>query len=173
MNLTSLLPASLVGRLTDFTQEFTSFDVRGVVIDASNYSVIERLAHWQAAENMIVDHPFLGVGFGNYAAAYDQYRALNWPIALGHAHNYYLNIFAETGIIGLLAYLILWGCIFIRTIRALNAPRQIAGVALGLLGAWVSLSVHQIVDNLYVANIYLLIGVYLGLLDCSETSQSS
>jgi O-antigen ligase len=180
-NLIDLLPVSLRSRLTDFTQEFSSFDVRGVSISSSNYSVIERLAHWQAAQNMIVAHPFFGVGFGNYGAAYDQYRTANWPIALGHAHNYYLNIWAETGIIGLLAYLLLWGMIFYRTIKTFyrrstpapplghgitsNTSLLLAAVALGMLGAWVQLSVHEVVDNLYVANIFLLLGAYFGMID--------
>jgi putative inorganic carbon (hco3(-)) transporter len=182
-NMIDLLPISLRSRLTDFTQEFSSFDVRGIRINSSNYSVIERLAHWQAAQNMIVDHPWFGVGFGNYGAAYDHYRTVNWPIALGHAHNYYLNIWAETGIIGLLAYLVLWGSVFYRTIKtfyrrsdatsrgqgprrnAANASPLIAAIALGMLGAWVQLSVHQTVDNLYVANIFLLIGAYFGIID--------
>lgn len=130
---------------------------------------------------LIVAHPFFGVGFGNYGAAYDQYRTVNWPIALGHAHNYYLNIWAETGIIGLLAYLLLWGMVFYRTIKTFyrkstTAPPQghgitgntsllLAAVALGMLGAWVQLSVHQVVDNLYVANIFLLLGAYFGIID--------
>ncbi len=178
-NLIDLLPAAIYNRLTDFTQEFSSFDVRGVSISAANYSVIERLAHWQAAENMIVARPWFGVGFGNYAAAYNQYRTLNWPVALGHAHNYYLNIWAETGIFGLLIYLFLWGAIIYRTlktfVKAANPARDtrqavqpaylVPALALGLLGVWIHLSIHQGVDDLYVANIFLLLGVYIGLLD--------
>ncbi len=38
------------------------------------------------------------------------------------------------------------------------------GLALGLLGTWTHLSVHQVVDNLYVNNIHLALAVLLGLL---------
>ncbi len=69
------------------------------------FSVIERLTHWQAAVRMAETQPWLGVGFGNYAAAYPDFRLLLWENALGHAHNYYLNVAAEIGAIGLLAYL--------------------------------------------------------------------
>jgi O-antigen ligase len=175
LNLTDLLPASLRSRLTDFASEFTSLDVRGVNVNDSNYAVIERLAHWQAAQNMILDRPYFGIGFGNYGAAYEQYRTLNWPIALGHAHNYYLNIFAETGVAGFIAYLVLWGMVFMRTLVAIARrdgretsvprPSPVPYLALGLLGAWIHLSVHHLFDSLYVANIFLLIGVYFGLLD--------
>jgi O-antigen ligase len=182
-NLTDLLPTSITDRLTSFTAELTTLDVRGVNVNDANYSVIERLAHWQAAQNMMLDRPYLGVGFGNYDAAYEQYRAMNWPNALGHAHNYYLNIFAETGILGFVAFLTLWGVILVRTIHLTKDRRQrpvetglrrssfvldrsvAPYLALGLLGAWVHLGVHQVFDSLYVANIFLLIGVYLGLLD--------
>ena len=54
---------------------------------------------------MAETQPWLGVGFGNYAAAYPDFRLLLWENALGHAHNYYLNVAAEIGAIGLLAYL--------------------------------------------------------------------
>jgi O-antigen ligase len=180
-NLIDVLPPSLRNRLTDFTQAFSSFDVRGVNINNENYSVIERLAHWQAAENMIVANPYFGIGFGNYGAAYDHYRTVNWPIALGHAHNYYLNIWAETGICGLLAYLLLWGMTFYRTIKVFyhrsggsthrRAAPLFAAIAIGMLGAWVQLCVHEVVDNLYVANIFLLIGTYFGIIDSLEDAQ--
>lgn len=171
-NLIELLPPSLLSRLTDFTKEFSSLDVRGVTVAADNFSLIERLAHWQAAQNMLLNNPYLGVGFGNYGAAYEQYRMLNWTNALGHAHNYYLNIFAETGVIGLLAYVALWGAVFVHTVRLLKRDKSLnrhgttltACIALGLLGSWTQLSMHQLVDNLFVANIFLLIGVYFSLI---------
>ncbi len=168
LNEAGLLPESIRARLTDFTQQFSSFDVRGVNVNDANYSVIERLAHWQAAQNMIVDRPWLGVGFGNYPAAYDQYRAMKWPNALGHAHNYYLNVWAETGLPGLVAYALLWLIVLARTLSlAARGDRSTLGpwLAVGLIGAWAHLGVHHLVDNLYVANTFILIGAYLGLLD--------
>ena len=162
-----LMPAAIVSRLTEFTTQFdfSNIDVRGTYLTAGNFSLIERLAHWQAALGMILDHPWLGVGFGNYGAAYEQYRTLRWANPLGHAHNYYLNIFAETGILGLLAYLGVWVSIVVQALRATgrrHAP-ALRWMAIGLLGAVAHLSVHHLFDNLYVANTFLLIGAYLGL----------
>ncbi len=168
LNAAGLLPESIRARLTDFTQQFSSFDVRGVNVNDANYAVIERLAHWQAAQNMIVERPWLGVGFGNYPAAYDQYRAMKWPNPLGHAHNYYLNVWAETGLLGLAAYALLWFIVITRTLSlAARGDRSTSGpwLAVGLIGAWAHLSVHHLVDNLYVANTFMLIGAYFGLLD--------
>jgi O-antigen ligase len=90
---------------------------------------------------------------------------MNWPIPLGHAHNYYLNVTAELGVPGFLAYLLLWGMVFWQTARAMRHPSNwVRGLAWGLLGAWTHLSVHHLFDNLYVNNTHLLIGALLGVL---------
>jgi len=160
-----LIPESILARLTSFAQDVRFEDVRGVGINDANYAVIERLAHWQAALEMFRYNLWTGVGFGCYEPAYSRFALINWPIALGHAHNFYLNIAAETGLIGLATYLILWGAVFWQTWRATRrAEGFLRGVAIGLLGAWTHLSVHHLLDNLYVNNVHLHIGAMLGLL---------
>jgi O-antigen ligase len=77
------------------------------------FSTAERLAHWIAGLRMFFDHPLLGVGIGNYAQAYPQYFVTIFTDPLGHAHNYYINIAAETGSIGLIAYILFILAIFI------------------------------------------------------------
>ena len=160
-----LLPEAVVSRVTGFAEDFTLGDVRGVDINDDNYSVLERQAHWQAGLNMLRDDVWLGAGFGNYAAAYPEYALINWPDALGHAHNYYINLLAEVGVLGLTAYLLFWSAVLWQTIRLLGRlgwPER--GIALGLLAVWVALGVHHLVDKLYVNNIYIHLGVLLGLL---------
>lgn len=164
-NAIGVLPGAIRSRLTDFTQQAQVFDVRGVGINDANYAVLERLAHWQIAGEMIRYHPWTGVGFSNYEPAYPQYALMNWPIPLGHAHNYYLNVGAELGIPGLLAYLLLWAAILWQTLRVLRrGSGWQRGLALGLLGTWAHLSAHNLFDNLYVNNTHLLFGALLGVL---------
>ncbi|PJF44267.1 MAG: hypothetical protein CUN55_04870 [Phototrophicales bacterium] len=160
------LPSQISDRVLNFTEDFTGFrDVRGAPINDDNYAVVERLAHWQSALAMATDHLWLGVGFGNYEAAYKDYALINWPEALGHAHNYYLNLLAETGILGLSAYLIMWGLIFSATYRPISMTSGWQrGIIIGLVGVWVHLAVHSLVDKLYVNNIFLHIGVLFGVL---------
>jgi O-antigen ligase len=161
----NLLPSSLTARLAQ-VGDFTAItDVTGVNISGDNFAIVERLAHWQAAEGMARDHPWLGVGVGNYEVAYPLYSLINWPLALGHAHMIYLNVLAETGLVGLLAYGVLWVGVIVLTMRSIGRTNGVGrGLALGLLGAWVHLSAHQIVDDLYVNTIPLTIGALLGLL---------
>lgn len=78
----------------------------------------ERLAHWLAGIHMFWDHPFLGVGIGNYAMAYPQYALGRFVDPLGHAHNYYINMAAEAGIFGLLALLFFLTAIFVAGSRS-------------------------------------------------------
>jgi O-antigen ligase len=160
-----LMPASVEARLLGFAEYVRLEDVRGVGINDANYAVIERQAHWQTALEMWRYNFWTGVGFGCYEPAYSRFALINWPIALGHAHNYYLNIVAETGIIGLFAYLIMWGTVFWQTWRATRrVDGLLRGLAIGLLGTWTHLSVHHLFDNLYVNNVHLYIGVLFGLL---------
>ena len=160
-----LLPPTLAQRFAGLSVYLTVGDVTTTEVTEANYAVIERLAHWQAALRMWADHPWRGVGIGNYPVVYPSYGLPHWPQPLGHAHNYYLNIGAEAGLVGLLFYLIfsisaLW--------QAFRATQMTTGlrraVALGALGALVHLTVHSLFDNLYVHTMYLQIAVLLGLL---------
>ncbi len=167
-----MVPAGAIDRLSDFRQDVFYGDVRGVDINDANYAVLERLAHWQASLEMARDHLWLGVGFGNYEAAYATYALINWPDALGHAHNYYLNILAETGVIGLVAYLFLWLVVIRQTAACLKRSRwPDRGVVLGLLAAWVAISLHHLVDKLYVNNMYIHLGVMFGLLHLHQDEE--
>jgi putative inorganic carbon (HCO3(-)) transporter len=161
----SWLPAGIAQRLTSFLPFVGAGDVRSIEITDANYASLERLAFWQAALDMWRDHLWLGVGFGNYPIAFARYALPKWRMALGHAHNYYLNIAAETGLIGLLAYLTLWGAAIWQTARAMRRSRDLyaKALALGALGVLVHTSVHNIVDNLWVHNMYIHIAIVLGL----------
>jgi O-antigen ligase len=148
-------------------------------VDAANFSVQERLAHWVAGLRMFRAHPILGVGAGNYSAAYAHYQVSpDWFEALGHAHNYYINAAAETGILGLLAILALVGIsLFIGwraahsfgiARRALPTPDASIGwmLALGLFAALVAFDVHNLTDDLFVHGMELQYALCTACLLC-------
>lgn len=159
------VPGAIRERLVSFGEELAVVeDARGAELTADNYAVVERAAHWQAATQMAEEYPWFGVGFGNYEVGYPTYRLIDWPMALGHAHNYYLNLLAETGIVGLLGYVLAWGCIFWITIGVWRRSQGLARAwSIGLLGIWVYIAVHSVVDKLYVNNLFMHLGVLLGL----------
>jgi putative inorganic carbon (HCO3(-)) transporter len=165
-----LLPASIAGRLSELQEYVGLVDVARTEVTDANFSVIERIAHWQAALAMWADHLWLGVGPGNYAVVYSQYNLPRWYEPLGHAHNIYLNFAAEAGLLGLLAYLWLWLASLGQALRGAAAnDRLAAAVAAGILGGLAAATVHNFFDNLWVQHIYLTLALLLGLLAVMAT----
>lgn len=76
------------------------------IFDLKVQSNSERLLLWQSAIKMFMDHPFTGVGLGNFEE--QNLKKYVSPLAkepdLPHAHNNLLNFLAETGIFGFLAF---------------------------------------------------------------------
>jgi putative inorganic carbon (hco3(-)) transporter len=163
--LFGLIPTSILDRISSSTAEFFAFeDMRGVDISNENYAVVERLAHWQAALNIATDNSN-GVGLGNYETVYSRYRLLNWKFPLGHAHNYYLNVLAETGMIGLTAYLFFILGTFVTSWWGRAHPsNNLRWLVIGLLGSLTYLGFHSLLDNLYVNNVFIHIGTIIGLI---------
>ena len=161
----AFLPPALAQRLTDFIPYINIFDmnVRGVVVNPTNFAVIERIAHWQAGYAMWADSPWIGQGIGNYGTVYHRFYVRPWTEALGHAHNLILNTLAETGVVGLIGYLLFWGSAFALAARAVRATRGYwRALSIGIVAALVHLHVHNFFDNLYVHGIYLHIALLLG-----------
>lgn len=88
-------------------------DINFVRPNDYNFANAERLAHWVAGLEMFRDHPLIGVGIGNYANVYPHYTQGVFTIPLGHAHNFYINMAAETGILGLLTFLLFLTAVFL------------------------------------------------------------
>jgi len=80
-----------------------------------------RLGYWIAAGRMIIDHPLQGVGLGNFGDFYSQYK-LAEAGEVQRAHNNYLQVAAEMGIPGLIAFCVLWGGFILSSLRLSHSP---------------------------------------------------
>ena len=148
---TAWLPQAITGRVQDLGGYFGGPDPARTEITDENFSVLERLAHWQAGLKMLEDQPWLGVGIGNYGTAYSRYPQPHWYEPLGHAHNVFINFAAETGIVGLAAFLVFWLSVAYWAVRkGWNGPGWINALAVGVFGTWTYLTVHGLFDNLFV-----------------------
>jgi O-antigen ligase len=173
-----LLPVAVVQRATSLVGNLRIFDARGADITPANFAVVERMAHLQAAWNMLQRHPLLGVGPGNYTTAYETPTGFDqppmsvrpWYESRGHAHNYYLHIAAETGILGLCAYLLLVGALVLQALRALRTARGWLwrGVAVGASGVVAAVAFHNLFEQLHVLNMGLQLGPIWALLVAAE-----
>jgi O-antigen ligase len=76
------------------------------IADMEELSVKSRLGIWQASFSSIIKHPLLGVGIGNYPVV------LNEEISAAKrgasAHNLYLDIASEMGLLGLILLLLVF-----------------------------------------------------------------
>lgn len=87
--------------------------------DKSFQSNTERILMWKSAWKMFTDHPLTGVGLGTYAHKYQtEYIS---PMALepyqGHAHNNFLQMLAETGIIGFISFCYMFGSLLYYSVK--------------------------------------------------------
>ncbi len=163
----NVLPPAIAERLADVPGflELNLFDPRAVVLTNENFALVDRMAHWYAAWNMFVDYPWLGVGIGNYGVVYAQYGLSEWPLSLGHAHNFYLNMLAETGVIGASLYVLF---VVLTIVAAWLTARRTDGlpraIAVGILGALIATAAHNFFDNLYVHGMNMQMAMLLGAL---------
>jgi len=85
-------------------------ELRIMTFQEYDHILSRRLTIWEAAGKMIVDRPLTGVGAGMFTKVYDNYSTRPDDIFHSggifgspfHAHNVYVSIAAETGILGLL-----------------------------------------------------------------------
>jgi O-antigen ligase len=91
-----------------------------------------RLALWRAAVAMAAQHPLTGVGLGRYPRLLPDFRD-RW-LPLDNAHNFYLQLAAETGALGALAFMATLVASIVVLIGAMQrADARGAGFALGAL----------------------------------------
>jgi O-antigen ligase len=83
--------------------------------DPRHDSARERLFMWQSGLQMVKDHPLIGVGPGGVKRVYPRYVH---PEALkrstGHLHSNPVQLAAERGLLGLLAWGWIWTAFFVR-----------------------------------------------------------
>ena len=166
-----LLPPGVQQRFSDVLPVLQIPNIATAEVTDANFALVERLAHWQAALDMWRDAPWLGVGIGNYAAVYPAYAVGRWRDPLGHAHNVYLNLGAETGLLGLCAYVTFWLSALWLTASVIRRTQSLPrAIAAGGLGVFVALAVHNSVDNLYVQGMYLHVAIVLGIVAALASS---
>jgi O-antigen ligase len=117
-------------------------------VAAVDPSLVGRVDAQKVALQVLVDHPVLGVGPGQFQTVEPGYlRRLGLDTIVLAPHNSYLEAAAETGIAGLAAWLLLLGSavvVALRVRRLLADAGQLRGVAdatVAALAAWAVASV--------------------------------
>lgn len=108
----------------------------------------DRVAIWQDSLGMLRDFPLFGVGLGAWQDLFPRYQRPPWiPFFYREAHNDYLELIAETGIIGfgLLAWFFWWvGRRLLRGFPLLSS--KVIPVYAALVAALGSMAFHEFFD---------------------------
>lgn len=117
-------------------------------VQVQDTTINHRYFIWRVAWAMVRDRPLLGVGYGGFATHFPDYRDAqrgdSWYASLietqqyentRYAHNEYLHLWAECGLLGLGAFFLLQWSVWFVLLRRLwrGAPLELWGVAAVLL----------------------------------------
>jgi O-antigen ligase len=147
--------------------------------EIDDFTTVSRLAIWAGAFTVFARSPLLGTGFGNLRALMG--GILNLPDGwTGDAHNLYLELLAETGIIGFVVSSILMFLALRIALRQLHKMENHFNkmTALAIVAAICGVLVHGIVDYLFhttpqvAALFFLLLGLLSVQASADETTLS-
>lgn len=142
--------------------------------EIDDFTAVSRLAIWGGAFSVFARSPLLGVGFGNLRGLMGGLLTLpnGWT---GDAHNLYLELLAETGVIGFLVFSAL---IVLALKVALKQLRQAQKdfdkmIAVAVFAAICGVLVHGTVDYLFhtTPQVTVLFFLVLGLLSAQISDQ--
>ncbi len=167
----AVLPENIRMRADSILGNAAAPDVRTAYITAENFAVVERLAHWWAGIRMFEQNLPLGVGLGNFNVRFAEFTiSPTFLVSQGHAHNYYIHVAAEAGLVGLTTYLLLL-CVLIGTgLRALQQLSQpgrdpfARALTIAVLGTITAVAIHNIFENLHVLSMGIQLSTAWALL---------
>ncbi len=106
-----------------------------------------RAHFWRGTLGIIQDHPVLGTGLGSFGAVYPRYDTGNGTYRLEQAHNDYLQILSDAGVVGGVLGLFFVAMLFWTALKRMHSQDRFRrGVALGALGGCAGVLVHSFFD---------------------------
>jgi len=122
--------------------------LRGIGLTSSDDISSGRLHFWKTTLQIFFHNPILGVGLNAFATAYPQYDSWNGNLRVENAHNDYLQVLAEMGVVGFVAIV---GFIFLLfksgvTTIGHTADRLRRDVAIGSLAGCFGILIHSFFD---------------------------
>jgi O-antigen ligase len=115
-------------------------------------SVSLRGEYWQAGINMGVAHPFFGIGLDSFGTFYRTYRNESATIVPGintisdAAHNIFIDVFASTGVLGILFYGAIIVLVMLEVVKYIRASVNFDPVFVLLFSTWVVYQAQSIIS---------------------------
>jgi putative inorganic carbon (hco3(-)) transporter len=132
-------------------------------------TLISRLSLWKSTLNMLRHQPIFGSGLAGFQSSILRYKDPTYHEDLVYPHNLVLNFWAETGLLGLAAFVWLVVQVLRVARRGLKAGGWPRVMAIGAFGMVLSIFVHGLVDAPYFKNdlavtFWALLGLQFGAL---------
>ncbi len=135
-------------------------------IVAGGQSLFQRLDNAELAYNIFLSKPLFGVGPGNFGQAatnsLSEPREGGWPVV----NNQYLEMLAETGLFGFLAFSLVLLTVLWRSFRAFLLAKDpfLKATALGFLGALIGTLFQWLTfSTIYILPVWILLGLTAGI----------
>lgn len=156
-----LLLALSLSALLYFGKDMVSERVSAATdMTAREISSDTRLLIWNGTVRMILAHPFAGNGIGNYVWAFPRYRPPGLNVVANAAHNDYLQMASEMGVLAPLLMAWIFAVLIKSGLVAGRSPYAL-GCATGVL----ALALHGMVDfNFHIPANMLLFTVYCSII---------
>ena len=126
----------------------------------------DRMNIWSIAWRMFMHNPWIGLGLGTFMFNFRKFMIKDYTYGVPYAHNCYLQILCEIGIIGLVSFLSILVLFFLNGVRIIMSHEKtflwyilLASLA-SILGYCVQMSVETI---LYSLDLGMLFWLILGL----------
>lgn len=133
-------------------------------LGAQQASNMFRILTWKGTVRMAAAHPWIGVGPSGFTYIYPKYAITGYVQA---AHQNYLQMFAELGVVGGVTFLWLLGAVLFTGKRALRAAQDFPGRALAIAGlcTLIAFLVHSFLEyDWYIGAIGVTFWLMAGLL---------
>ena len=127
---------------------------------------ISRLSVWQDSLGIMRDYPISGTGLGTFESAYMRYQTTMPRLLFDHAHNDYVEIITDTGIIGFLLSMGMALVFFRKTFQRWRHKHSSFGKCIGAggLASFIAIAAHSFTDfNLHIPANALLFAVISAL----------
>ena len=135
----------------------TRIEKLGGEVETVNNTRLNRNVIWSSTINLIKARPIFGSGFGGFAAAIPEFDASAGKSSLKQAHNDYLEILANGGIIGFALFTGFAALVIVRIFRNLKSKDPLFrsscfGAAIGMFGVlihnFVDFGLHTIINSM-------------------------
>ncbi len=147
----------------------------------SDSAVTGRFEFWSVALKLVAENPLSGIGLGNWYTVYGTLPIQNLPRlpysleVPAQAHNLFLNLAVEIGLVGAGAFILMLGFAFYGAVKIISASTGRTQIwTTGICAGLAAMVAQNLIDvTIYQGFMVLVLFTYLGLLETMRRFEKS